>query len=192
MTTRRDFLQGGAAALALAWPAAGLLANPKDPTPMHATDDSDDGRHDFDFFHGHWRVHNRRLKQRHIGSDQWDEFPATLDCRPLLGGLGNIDEYRSADVLGLTLRLFDPRQRQWSDRWASARDGVLGLPAFGRFRDGVGRFVGEDSDNGRRILARATWSQITANGFVWEQAASLDEGATWETNWIMHVTRSAP
>lgn len=192
MTThRRDFLSGSAAALALAFPASRLFATTLEPTPMHDSNNNDDGRHDFDFFHGRWNVHNRRLSKRHAGSDQWDEFPATLDCRPLLGGLGNIDEYRSADVLGLTLRLFDPQQRQWSDRWASARDGVLGPPAFGRFRDGVGQFVGEDNDGGRRILSRSTWSQITANAFVWEQAASLDEGASWETDWIMHITRSS-
>jgi len=186
MSTRRDFLAASASSLALAWPLPPAFAYTKESKPMH----DHDGRHDFDFFHGRWQVHNRRLRQRHVGSDQWDEFPATLDCRPLLGGLGNIDEYRSADVHGLTLRLFDPQQRQWSDRWASARDGQLGLPAYGRFVDGVGRFVGEDSDGGRRILSCALWSQISADGFTWEQAASLDDGATWETNWIMHITRA--
>lgn len=185
MTSRRDFL-AGAATLAVSLPASSLLAS---PLAAPAAAKPNDGRHDFDFFHGRWNVHNRRLQERHVGSSQWNQFPATLDCRPLLGGLGNIDEYRSDDVHGLTLRLFDPVQRQWSDRWASARDGQLGLPAYGHFSGGIGRFVGEDSDGGRRILSRATWLDITASSFVWEQAASLDEGATWETNWIMHITR---
>jgi hypothetical protein len=186
VTSRRDFI-AASAVLALAWPASRVLGNPQERSPMH---EIQDGRHDFDFFHGRWKVSNRRLRERHAGSNQWDEFPGTLDCRPLLGGLGNIDEYRSADVHGLSLRLFDPQQRQWSDRWASARDGALGLPALGRFADGVGRFVGEDTDGGRRILARTQWLDITADRFIWEQAASLDEGATWETNWIMHITRA--
>jgi hypothetical protein len=187
MGTRRDFLARSAAAMALAWPASRLLANPPEPIPMR-NNDHDDGRHDFDFFHGRWQVHNQRRRQ--AGSDHWHEFAATLDCRPLLGGLGNIDEYRSAEVQGLTLRLFDPQQRRWSDRWVSARDGQLGLPAHGRFVDGIGEFVGEDSDGGHRILSRARWSQITAHGFAWEQAASRDNGASWETNWIMHITRA--
>ena len=187
MTTRRDFLAGSAAVLALALPSRHLLAHSTESTTMSQ---ANDGRHDFDFFHGRWQVHNRRLRERHVGSTQWDEFPATLDCRPLLGGLGNIDEYVSADVRGLTLRLFDPVQRVWSDRWASARDGQLGQPAHGRFVDGVGTFTGEDSDGGRRILSRSTWSQITADSFIWEQAASLDDGKSWETNWVMRITRA--
>lgn len=98
MTTRRHFLHGSAAALA--WPAPRLLANPTEATVMHNNNDDrhDDsrngaGRHDFDFFPGRWDVQNRR----HVGANQWNEFPATLDFRPL-GGLGNIDEYRNADV----------------------------------------------------------------------------------------------
>jgi hypothetical protein len=30
---------------------------------------------DFDFLVGTWDVTNRRLAKRHVGSDDWDEFP---------------------------------------------------------------------------------------------------------------------
>ncbi|APV52470.1 hypothetical protein BWI17_15100 [Betaproteobacteria bacterium GR16-43] len=49
---------------------------------------------DFDFLHGDWEVANRRLKQRHVGSTDWDEFPGLSSIRPVLGGLGNVDELR--------------------------------------------------------------------------------------------------
>ena len=50
---------------------------------------SDDSRHpserqlpegagDFDFLIGQWRIHNRRLKERLVGADDWEEFEATL------------------------------------------------------------------------------------------------------------------
>jgi hypothetical protein len=33
------------------------------------------------------------------------------------------------------------------------------------------------------------WSRITREAARWEQAFSLDKGASWETNWIMDFTR---
>ena len=40
------------------------------------------GAHDFDFFHGRWTVRNRRLLKRLAGCDEWEEFEATVECRP--------------------------------------------------------------------------------------------------------------
>ena len=42
---------------------------------------------------------------------------------------------------------------------------------------------------GRPIVVRFTWSDITEIGVRWEQAFSPDEGHTWEKNWIMEMTR---
>jgi hypothetical protein len=36
---------------------------------------------------------------------------------------------------------------------------------------------------------RYLWSRIGADSARWEQAYSLDEGNSWETNWIMDFTR---
>jgi hypothetical protein len=190
MTARRDFLRAAAGASVLALGPLRALAtppsHPTDPPPMPPND----ARHAFDFFHGRWTVENRRLRERFAGSDRWDAFPGTLDCRPLLGGLGNVDEFRCPDVHGLTLRLFDPASGQWSDRWASARDGRLGEPALGRFEGGVGTFLGADTHQGRPALNRMVFRDVSADGFVWEQAGSLDGGASWETNWVMRIRRA--
>src|SRR4051794_17039770 len=48
--------------------------------------------HGFDFLIGRWNVVHRRLKQRLAGSSDWEEFPGTLDVRPILKGLGNVDQ----------------------------------------------------------------------------------------------------
>ena len=42
--------------------------------------------HDFDFLFGNWSVTNRRLKQRWVGSDDWDVFTGVQRCEPRLGG----------------------------------------------------------------------------------------------------------
>ena len=51
-----------------------------------------DGRADFDFLVGSWKVHNRRLRERLKGSNSWEEFEGASVARKILGRLGNIDE----------------------------------------------------------------------------------------------------
>lgn len=153
-----------------------------------------DGCHDFDFFHGRWHLHNRRLKTWLANSDEWIEFEGRLHCQSLLGGIGNIDEVVTdfgEGIHGLSLRLYDPAARRWSDYWATKRGGVLGPPVIGAFTGGIGTFFGEDEFEGRPVRIRAIWSQSAANEVHWEQAFSTDRGKSWETNWTMRMTRQA-
>jgi hypothetical protein len=175
---------------ALAW-ALRLQASTPEPAKTMSPAEND-GRHDFDFFYGHWRISNRRLQQRHVGSTAWDTFDATIRCRPVLGGIGHIDEFESdfgGGMVGAALRLFDVHKRQWCDYWVSGRDGLLGVPMLGAFTDGVGHFEGRDSDGERAVIARYLWSHIGKDHVTWEQAFSTDEGKSWETNWVMQMTR---
>ena len=154
----------------------------------------DDGRHDFDFLFGAWRVHNRKLKRRLAGSSEWEEFETSAEARPILGGLGNVDAFRRADVgwEGTSVRLFDPELRRWSIWWAStSRPGHLEPAVTGAFDKGRGRgeFLGDDSYDGAPILVRYVWSGITRTTARWEQAFSPDGGDTWETNWVMSLSR---
>ncbi|SFU36472.1 hypothetical protein SAMN05216350_101539 [Polaromonas sp. YR568] len=151
---------------------------------------SDQGQHDFDFLHGHWQVHNRRLRQRLLGSTDWESFDATQYCQPLLGGLGNTDELRhGAGPVGMSLRFFDLQARQWQIYWVDPRDGLLQPPVRGTFADGTGVFEGVDTHEGQPVRVRFTWSGTRSGTPQWEQAFSADEGKSWETNWVMSFTR---
>ena len=153
-----------------------------------------DGRDDFDFLAGRWRVAHRRLRRRLVGDTAWEEFGGACECRPLVGGLGNVDDgvldlpagrYRAA-----TLRLFDPAADRWSIWWVDGRAMRLEPPVHGGFAAGVGTFTGGDVLDGRPILVRFTWSEITGSAARWDQAFSADEGATWEDNWTMRFSRA--
>ena len=103
---RRRMLQLGAraplAALAGLGPAAAAAPEA----------DARDGRRDFDFYFGRWKVENRRLAKRLAGSDDWIEFEATDECRPILAGLGSVDRYRTdwnGGIEGFALRLYRVR-----------------------------------------------------------------------------------
>ena len=147
---------------------------------------------DFDFFMGRWNVHNRRLRERLAGSDEWDEFEAASVARPLLDGFGNEDEFRTdyaGGFIGMSFRFFDPETKRWSIYWADTRRlGELDPPVFGAFSGDTGVFEGADTFEGRPILVRFTWSGATTGAPRWEQAFSEDAGETWETNWIMDFT----
>ena len=147
---------------------------------------------DFDFLMGSWHVHNRRLRERLAGSDDWEEFDATSIARPLLDGMGNEDEFRTdhdGGFIGMSFRFFDAGSGRWSIYWAdSRRCGVLDPPVFGTFDGDIGVFDGEDTFDGRPILVRFVWSGVTTPTPRWEQAFSADGGDSWESNWVMEFT----
>jgi hypothetical protein len=152
-----------------------------------------DGRADFDFFIGRWKAHNRRLRERLKGSNDWEEIHGVAVVRKVLGGLGNLDEItmnrETGRLEGMTLRLYNPESRQWSMHWSSSADGILQPPLIGSFVDGRGEFYSQELFEGRSIFCRMTCSNITETSCRWEQAFSTDGGKTWETNWIAELSR---
>ena len=84
-----------------------------------ATAEPRDGAQDFEFLHGSWRVHNRKLRNPLTGSAEWYEFDGAAQERPLWDGQANIEEYDAVlpegkRVRGLALRLYDPTARRWT------------------------------------------------------------------------------
>lgn len=197
MNTDRRHLLGGIALLAGAglWldrATAGAAETSAAAKPPGTGED--DGRHDFDFYFGSWDVTVRRLKQVFVGSQDWEEYQATDESRPIIGGMGCIDRFRTERIAGfegMALRLFDPATRDWNIYWADSRGGALGTPLVGRFKDGVGTFTVADEWQGKPIIARNLWLDIHPDRVRWEQASSPDGGASWETNCVMQMVRTA-
>lgn len=160
-------------------------------------DAASSGVHDFDFFHGDWRVRHRRLRARLAGCDDWDAFDGTCRVRPLLDGAGNVDDNTLALPDGayraVTLRTWDPATASWSIWWLDGRwPHRLDAPMIGRFEQGVGTFFCDDTFEGRPIRVRFLWRTGDGRAPRWEQAFSTDGGETWETNWTMDFVRDAP
>jgi hypothetical protein len=166
-------------------------------TATHVVPETADPRspvHDFDFYFGTWRIHHTQLVERLAGSAEWREFESTSTAWPIMGGTGNVDDnvldHPNGTYRAISLRSFDPATRQWAIWWLDGRNPHhLDPPVVGGFEDGVGTFIAEDAFNGRPILVRFIWSDITATTCRWEQAFSTDRGETWEVNWVMESTR---
>jgi len=152
-----------------------------------------DGQHDFDFELGSWKIHLKRLLHPLTGSSTWVEFDGTSVTRKIWNGRSQIEQFEvespAGHVEGLTLRLYNPQSHQWSLYWANGKDGILGQPTIGEFKNGVGEFFDQEPINGRATLVRFIWSNITPHSAHFEQSFSDDGGKTWEVNWITDQTR---
>ncbi len=143
---------------------------------------------DFAFLSGQWRIKNRRLKD-----GVWDAFDGEASVVGILGGIASVEELRipSRNVSGMGLRLLDVERRLWADYWVNGQAGVLSpAPAWGSFAAGVGTWDADEVDDGKALIVRGVWDQITPTSCRWYQAVSRDDGKTWQDNWIMHWTRA--
>ena len=155
---------------------------------------SRDGSHDFDWEIGSWATRLKYLPEPLTGSTRWIDYSGTSEVRPVLGGRANLVELSvkgaSGQIEGVSLRLYNPKARQWTLNFASVRNGLLTPPVTGAFDEkGRGTFYGVDTANDRVVLVRFVISDVTPNSARFEQAFSADGGATWETNWIAVDTR---
>ncbi|WP_117212930.1 hypothetical protein [Allorhizocola rhizosphaerae] len=144
---------------------------------------------DFDFFHGTWHVHNRRL----TGEGSWGEFEGSCVTRPLADGIGFIDEmhFPTLGVWGHTIGLYDSGRELWAHYWVGSRDGVLQPPLYGKLTGPTtAEFFGDDTLDGAAIRVRQMWTLESPDVIVWEQAYASAGGGDWQTNWVMTSTRA--
>jgi len=152
-----------------------------------------DGSRDFDFEIGAWKTHLSRLRHPLSGSTQWVDYEGTTVVREVWDGRANLVELAvdgpAGHLEGLSLRLYDPRSRQWSLHFANGASGLLSPPTVGEFMNGRGEFYDQETFDGRAILVRFVITPTTADSCRFEQAFSKDGGKTWEPNWIATDTR---
>jgi hypothetical protein len=196
MSTPR-LLAAGTLALVL---VAGPVAAQTPPAAAEATKPAArDGSKDFDWMVGSWKADLKRLVNPLTGSTTWVEFDGTQVTTKAFGGRAVVDEFTvdspatRTKVEGFTVRLYNPANQTWSIYWANARNGAFSLPAtVGRWQNGRGEFYDHEELNGRWILVRYVWSDVTPTSAHFEQAFSEDGGKTWEVNWISNIARARP
>ena len=152
-----------------------------------------DGSHDFDFNLGRWHTHIRRLKNPLTGSTSWIELNGTVTVRKVWDGKAELEEIEAdgpnGHWEGLTLFLYDPEAHQWSQNYAGSTQGKLETPSIGEFKNGRGELYDQETYNGRTVLVRGVWSNITPDSHQFEISFSDDGGKTWEPNFVATLTR---
>jgi len=165
------------------------------PLPSFAQEKSSvrDGQHDFDFNIGTWKTHMRRLLHPLTGANDWVELTGTVHVRKVWDGRAALEELEAdgpaGHFEGLLLYLYRPQVHQWAQYFTVSGVGVVNQPLIGEFKNGRGEFFDQESFNGRTILVRFVWSDITPDSHHIEQSYSDDGGKTWELNFAATLTR---
>ena len=154
-----------------------------------------DGQHDFDFTIGVWKTHIKRIVNPLSGGDRTMELNGTVTVRKVWNGRAQLEEIEADGPKGhwegTTLFLYNPHAHQWSQTFADASAGVLTAPLIGEFKNGRGELVAQTQFDGRTVLDRGVWSDITPNAHHFEEAYSEDGGKTWKPSFIADLTRQS-
>ncbi|WP_281560075.1 DUF1579 domain-containing protein [Thalassomonas sp. RHCl1] len=145
---------------------------------------------DFDFVIGEWTVKHRRLKERLNGCHQWIDFDGEMSTKKILGGYGNLEDnflhFPEESFRAIALRSYNADSKKWSIWWLDGRfPDALDTPVVGAFTDGIGLFFADDVFDGVPVKVRFTWNARQPGRPRWEQAFSVDNEESWETNWTM-------
>jgi hypothetical protein len=162
--------------------------------PPEVLDARPDGARDFDFLQGRWLIHHRKLEERLVDCQVWQEFTTPAANQLILGGLGNIDHIRIQSeefYEGASLRLFDKTAGIWRIYWMDTNGATLFPPVEGSFSGAVGLFRGQDEHEGAQVLVEFRWDKSNPEAPTWQQSFSADDGNTWEVNWQMYFSRVA-
>jgi len=150
-----------------------------------------DGQHDFDSLAGTWKGHTKYRAHPFVGSDTWIESDGTEIFQNIWdGAMLELSEGANTNgPVGLMLYTYNSPSHQWYVYFASRKDGKVGLPNVGEFRNGRGEFFVQDTLNGKSLLNRYVWSQIASGSPHFEESWSSDGGRTWEPVRIVDLAR---
>jgi hypothetical protein len=93
---------------------------------------------------------------------------------------------------GRSLSVYDARRGVWRQTWVDNQGSYLAFEG-GLGEDGIVRLLGEPgvAPDGRAVVQRMSWTEVTEDSLVWRWERSFDEGETWEATWVIDYERSA-
>jgi hypothetical protein len=152
-----------------------------------------DGSHDFDFSKGVWHTHITRTLDPFDGGTHHVTLEGTKTAWPVWGGRAWLEEIEAdgpdGHWEGATLFLYDVRAGQWSQSYSDRDAAVVSAPTVGSFKAGRAELFATEVYQGRNVLVRGVWSDISADSHRYEISYSPDGGRTWVTGFSAYLTR---
>lgn len=143
---------------------------------------SDDPARMYDFKLGEWDIHWRNK----TGPETVFEFTAVSKAYTLMDGDIMFDEQTSDVFKGVTFRTYDPAQKSWIVRWLPANQ-EFPHPISAKLEDCVPiERHRQKLPDGREVMARTRFTEITEDRFLFRQDWSFDEGENWVENVLFY------
>jgi len=102
-----------------------------------------------------------------------------------------VEENFSTDdktFIGRSLSMYNPNKKIWQQTWVDNSGAYLD---FTGGMDGKNMVMQRSVTNkeGKQIIQRMVFTDITKDSFTWNWESSTDNGATWAQNWQIMYTR---
>lgn len=132
----------------------------------------------FDFWVGEWDAN-------------WGENSAgTNSIKKIMDGcviLENFDGTPSIPLKGMSVSTFSEQSGKWQQTWVDNSGGYLDF--VGGFEDGKMILSREFVKDGKKLMQRMVWFNISENEFDWNWERSEDSGKIWKVLWSIHYKR---
>ncbi|MCC7446915.1 MAG: DUF1579 family protein [Anaerolineae bacterium] len=144
------------------------------------TDDLPPEARQFDFWLGEWDV---TWGEADRGTNT---IRAVLDDRVILE---NFDGEQATPLRGMSVSTYNRALGKWQQTWVDNQGSYLDF--VGELQDGRMILMRHAALNGRPIMQRMVWYNITPDELDWNWERSEDAGATWSLQWHIHYHRKA-
>lgn len=89
---------------------------------------------------------------------------------------------------GKSVSGYNPKTKKWQQTWVDNQGAYIALT--GEFKDGKMQLNNEIlKPDGKKVLQRMLFYNITRDSFDWSWDSSTDQGKTWTVNWKIHYVR---
>lgn len=132
----------------------------------------------FDFWIGEW---NLTWGEDGTGTNIIEKI--LIDCVIL----ENFDGTASIKLKGMSVSTYNTQLGKWQQTWVDNSGSYLDF--IGEFKDGKMTLSRQLIKNGKKIMQRMVWYNISDDKMDWNWEKSEDDGKTWEVLWKIHYQR---
>jgi hypothetical protein len=133
----------------------------------------------FDFWVGEWDL-------------TWnDTVHGTNTILKIMDGCTVNENFKSPSMKynGSSWSVYNTRKNIWEQTWVDNMGGYIALTGKYENNEMTLTTASQKLPGGKEIISRMVFFNIARGNFDWRWQSTTDNGATWQTNWLIHYKR---